>query len=41
MPDVFPLGKTGGLIEATAFLRSAGTEYESFPLGKTGGLIEA
>ena len=38
---MFPLGKTGGLIEARA--RSATTAMTTgrFPLGKTGGLIEA
>ena len=37
----FPLGKTGGLIEA---LRVQGRRFAQrllFPLGKTGGLIEA
>ena len=37
---VFPLGKTGGLIEAWIPGSGAGALYE-FPLGKTGGLIEA
>ena len=37
---VFPLGKTGGLIEAYMALFGA-TDVSSFPLGKTGGLIEA
>ena len=37
----FPLGKTGGLIEAHRPLRRATAEKCWFPLGKTGGLIEA
>ena len=37
----FPLGKTGGLIEARAWLTRAYRRDTKFPLGKTGGLIEA
>ena len=38
----FPLGKTGGLIEAFLGLHSwPGMPAMPFPLGKTGGLIEA
>ena len=37
----FPLGKTGGLIEAPRHSGSAAVRYSLFPLGKTGGLIEA
>ena len=36
----FPLGKTGGLIEAQRPPAGASRQRE-FPLGKTGGLIEA
>ena len=36
----FPLGKTGGLIEAPCPTNNRNWQYE-FPLGKTGGLIEA
>ena len=38
--QTFPLGKTGGLIEASYSLRYHAI-VEEFPLGKTGGLIEA
>ena len=38
--SVFPLGKTGGLIEAMSALGVVTSGYR-FPLGKTGGLIEA
>ena len=37
----FPLGKTGGLIEAARPAMMLWTWIPSFPLGKTGGLIEA
>ena len=37
----FPLGKTGGLIEAPLPGHAPGCRRQSFPLGKTGGLIEA
>ena len=38
----FPLGKTGGLIEAIGDVRSQRAVIPfRFPLGKTGGLIEA
>ena len=37
----FPLGKTGGLIEAAASGYEYGGRRAQFPLGKTGGLIEA
>ena len=39
----FPLGKTGGLIEAESSRATTGSimEQRAFPLGKTGGLIEA
>ena len=36
----FPLGKTGGLIEA-GYRARVPVLYTMFPLGKTGGLIEA
>ena len=38
--DRFPLGKTGGLIEARRASCVPLMPW-SFPLGKTGGLIEA
>ena len=38
---MFPLGKTGGLIEALVFVHAHGVGQFAFPLGKTGGLIEA
>ena len=38
---MFPLGKTGGLIEAIRNLGNHGSAFATFPLGKTGGLIEA
>ena len=43
LPSVaqFPLGKTGGLIEAPLHSPCCGVGWEWFPLGKTGGLIEA
>ena len=37
----FPLGKTGGLIEARSSSARFGSTMPAFPLGKTGGLIEA
>ena len=37
----FPLGKTGGLIEAASGSVSSALVSTWFPLGKTGGLIEA
>ena len=37
----FPLGKTGGLIEAVQRLVIVARGHRVFPLGKTGGLIEA
>ena len=37
----FPLGKTGGLIEAQRSTLASYTNPSQFPLGKTGGLIEA
>ena len=37
----FPLGKTGGLIEAVLPGAARNGTPASFPLGKTGGLIEA
>ena len=37
----FPLGKTGGLIEALRFPLYRSFYFHWFPLGKTGGLIEA
>ena len=37
---MFPLGKTGGLIEANGVPGGPGAA-DRFPLGKTGGLIEA
>ena len=43
MPPIvsFPLGKTGGLIEAGTYSRYLAIKTPWFPLGKTGGLIEA
>ena len=38
---LFPLGKTGGLIEANNIKSSSSPDSIRFPLGKTGGLIEA
>ena len=38
---LFPLGKTGGLIEARQILPGLVHTGGRFPLGKTGGLIEA
>ena len=38
---MFPLGKTGGLIEAVDTRRDPPCRSRRFPLGKTGGLIEA
>ena len=38
---VFPLGKTGGLIEARQARTHRRRRSPAFPLGKTGGLIEA
>ena len=38
---MFPLGKTGGLIEALAAAGCRRRRSRGFPLGKTGGLIEA
>ena len=38
---LFPLGKTGGLIEASSARPVVGARSGAFPLGKTGGLIEA
>ena len=37
----FPLGKTGGLIEAWRMPLQPSSRTRRFPLGKTGGLIEA
>ena len=37
----FPLGKTGGLIEAQRVVEGLLGGTWQFPLGKTGGLIEA
>ena len=37
----FPLGKTGGLIEARVVRVGLVARVNAFPLGKTGGLIEA
>ena len=37
----FPLGKTGGLIEADYVRNASCSRRWVFPLGKTGGLIEA
>ena len=38
---MFPLGKTGGLIEALVITLQDADSQPEFPLGKTGGLIEA
>ena len=38
---MFPLGKTGGLIEAQRGRGFVVVDLPVFPLGKTGGLIEA
>ena len=38
---MFPLGKTGGLIEASMGFPPPRRTGTPFPLGKTGGLIEA
>ena len=38
---MFPLGKTGGLIEAARLAGMVNGILAVFPLGKTGGLIEA
>ena len=41
MSPMFPLGKTGGLIEAMPYPSRLSISRRVFPLGKTGGLIEA